>query len=170
MSTINGTPSTKFHGGTKPLPLAIGLVVFLALSFIVASFGARFETGWWYQQLIKPSWTPPGWIFGPVWTLLYILMAVSAWLVWRQGGVSKNFIPLVFYAIQLAFNALWSWFFFGMNQVGLALVDIVLLVAAILITTLMFFKRNRLAGIFMLPYLLWVSFATLLNLQIWRLN
>lgn len=142
----------------------------LLLSFAVASFGGLFMPGAWYQQLVKPSWTPPNWIFGPVWTLLYILMAVAAWLVWKQGGWSAQKRPLTFYVAQIVVNALWSLIFFGRQMIGLALVDIVLLWLLLLITTVLFWSRNRIASALLVPYLLWVTFAASLNFALWRLN
>ena len=97
-------------------------------------------------------------------------MAVAAWLVWQKGGIRRNLAPLGFYALQLVLNGLWSWLFFGRHLIGMALIDIVLLLTAIIVTTALFLKRQRLAGILMIPYVLWVSFATALNLEIWRLN
>lgn len=147
-----------------------GLSVWLLLSFAVAAFGAQIEPGEWYRQLSKPDWTPPNWLFGPVWTFLYIAMAVAAWLIWREGGVRRSLTPLGFYVLQLILNGLWSWFFFGRNMIGAAFIDIILLLVAIIVTSALFLKRQRLAGILMIPYVLWVSFATALNFQIWRLN
>lgn len=148
----------------------VGLVVWLLFSFLIAAFGAQFEPGSWYRQLVRPEWTPPNWLFGPVWTFLYIAMAVAAWLVWCRGGLRRNLVALSVYGLQLVLNGLWSWLFFGQHLIGLALIDIVLLLAAIVITTVLFFKRRILSGVLMLPYALWVSFATALNFQIWRLN
>jgi tryptophan-rich sensory protein len=147
-----------------------GLAFWLLLSFGVGFFGAQFETGAWYHGLAKPSWTPPGWLFGPVWTLLYIAMAVAAWIVSRKGKLSKVWLPLLVYIIQLVLNALWSWIFFGRQQIGLALADIICLLIVIVLTTMMFWKCHRGAGLLMLPYILWVAFATALNFEIWRLN
>ncbi len=165
--------STAIHTQSIGRPLSGkigGLAVWLLLSFIVASFGALFQTGDWYQTIAKPSWTPPGWIFGPVWTLLYIAMAVAAWLVWLEGGWKSNRIALSLYIVQLIFNAAWSWLFFGVHTIGGALVDIVILWLLILTTLILFWRRRPTAGLLLLPYALWVGFATALNFQIWRLN
>ena len=121
----------------------------------------------WYAGLAKPSWTPPGWLFGPVWSVLYLSMAVAAWLVWRKGNAV---VPLILFAVQLAFNAAWSWLFFGLHNPGAAFVDIVLLWAAIVATTIVFWRRSLVAGLLFVPYLAWVSFAAVLNFAIWRLN
>ncbi len=150
----------------------LALVGFLALCFAVAGAGSVVTTpqiGSWYSTLTKPSWNPPSWIFGPVWTVLYCMMAVAAWLVWRKepGGFSP---PLRWFYLQLALNAVWSPLFFGLHRPGLALVDLVLLWGAIAVTTFIFWKRSTLAGALFVPYLAWVSFASTLNFAIWRLN
>ena len=121
----------------------------------------------WYAGLVKPAWTPPGWIFGPVWSFLYLSMAVAAWLVWRRGNA---LVPLTLFAVQLTFNMAWSWLFFGLHSPGAALIDVVLLWAAIAATMLVFWFRSTIAGLLFMPYLAWVSFATVLNFTIWRLN
>lgn len=148
----------------------VSLAIWLLISFAIAAFGAQFQPGEWYRLLAKPDWTPPNWLFGPVWTFLYITMAVAAWLVWQKGGIRRNMAPLGFYVFQLILNGLWSWFFFGRRLIGAALIDIVLLLAAIIVASALFHKRQRLAGILMIPYVLWVSFATALNFQLWRIN
>ena len=108
----------------------------------------------WYAGLVKPSWTPPGWLFGPVWSVLYLCMAVAAWLVWRKGNA---LVPLAFFAVQLAFNVAWSWLFFGLHSPGAALIDIVLLWVAITATTIAFWRRSLVAGLLFLPYLAWAA-------------
>lgn len=149
---------------------ALMLCAFLAVTFLVAGVG-----GWvtapavrnWYPSLVKPSWTPPSWVFGPVWTVLYALMAVAAWLVWRKAGWCG---ALGMFAVQLALNAAWSPLFFGLHRIGLALADIALLWIAIIATLVAFAKQSPLAAWLLVPYLLWVSFATALNFTLWRLN
>ncbi len=121
----------------------------------------------WYAGLDKPVWTPPGWIFGPVWSFLYLSMAVAAWLVWRRGNA---LVPLSLFAVQLTFNMAWSWLFFGLHSPGAAFVDVVLLWAAIVATMLAFWFRSTIAGLLFVPYLTWVSFAAVLNFAIWQLN
>jgi tryptophan-rich sensory protein len=148
----------------------MGLAFWIVLTFGVAAFASQFEPGAWYQTIAKPSWTPPGWLFGPVWGLLYLAMSVSAWLIWRQRSTVKATVPLTLYLVQLALNGLWSWLFFGHQMIGTALVDIIVLTLLIALTAMMFFRIRKAAGIMMLAYFLWVSFATTLNLQIWRLN
>lgn len=149
---------------------ALALAFFLLLSFSAAAFGARFAPGEWYLALRKPPWNPPGWIFGPVWTLLYAAMAVAAWRVWRAGSAAESRPALAAWAVQLALNAAWSFLFFGLHEPGLAFAEILALWAAILATTVLFFRRDRAAGWLMVPYLAWVSFAAVLNFVLWRLN
>jgi tryptophan-rich sensory protein len=146
------------------------LLGFLFVTFTVtaisgASTGSAVRA--WYLTITKPAWNPPIWIFGPVWTALYAMMAVAAWLVWRRAGWGS---ALVWFAGQLALNAAWSPLFFGLHRIDLALVDIVLLWGAIVATTIAFGKVTPVAGWLFVPYLAWVSFATMLNFTIWRLN
>jgi len=122
----------------------------------------------WYPTLVKPSWNPPNWIFGPVWTALYLMMAVAAWLVWRSDGNIRGAMILFF--SQLALNFAWSFLFFGARSPWLGLMDIAMLWLALIITVIAFFQKSAAAGLLMLPYLAWVSFAAILNLAIWRLN
>jgi len=145
----------------------LALLASLLLAFGAAFLGAQSGPGEWYAGLRKPSWNPPGWVFGPVWTVLYAAMAVAAWRVWKAGDSRP---ALALYAVQLALNAAWSWLFFGLHRPGLAFVDIVALWAAILATTLAFFPKDRAAGWLMVPYLAWVSFAAVLNFTLWRMN
>lgn len=118
----------------------------------------------------KPAWNPPGWVFAPVWTLLYGLMALAAWLVWRRGGFAANRRALVLFLAQVALNAAWTPIFFGMRLPGLAFAEILLLWAAIGATIGAFRKVDRIAAWLLAPYLAWVSFAAALNFTIWRLN
>lgn len=145
----------------------LALLASLLLAFGAAFLGAQFGPGDWYAGLRKPSWNPPGWLFGPVWTLLYAAMAVAAWRVWKAGEARP---ALALHVVQLALNAAWSWLFFGLHRPGLAFVDILALWAAILATTLAFFPKDRAAGWLMVPYLAWVSFAAFLNFTLWRMN
>lgn len=149
---------------------ALGLVFWVLLAFSAGWFGSQFMPGEWYRALAKPSWTPPGWVFGPVWSLLYLLMGVAAWLVWREGGLSKNAPALAAFLVQLALNALWSYIYFGRQAIGWALVEILLLDAAIIATLVLFWRRQPAAGILLVPYLLWTGFATVLLAAIWRMN
>ncbi len=144
--------------------------------FIVLCLGVGMFAGWvtapavasWYPTLNKPSWNPPSWVFGPVWTALYIMMGVAAWLVWRT---KDRIAPaMILFFSQLALNFAWSFLFFGARSPWLGLVDITMLWLALVATMLAFFGRSTLAGLLMVPYLAWVSFAALLNFTIWRLN
>ena len=132
--------------------------------------GSRFMPGEWYASLAKPSWNPPSSVFGPVWSILYILMGIAAWLVWRKVGFSGAPVVLGLFIVQLVLNSLWSYFFFGVHQPGLAFIEIVVLWSMILIITIGFWRVSVLAGVLLLPYLCWVGFASVLNLQLWRLN
>lgn len=147
-----------------------GLLGWLALSFGVAWFGSQFAPGPWYGELNKPPWTPPGWVFGVVWSILYTLMAVAAWLVWRQGGFAANPKALGAYGGQMVFNALWSWLFFGLRQPGWALIDLLLLIAALTVTILLFRRRSSVAAMLLIPYYLWGLYALSLNAWIWWFN
>jgi tryptophan-rich sensory protein len=148
----------------------IGAIGWLALTFAAAWLGSRFLPDEWYKQLPKPSWNPPNSVFGPVWTVLYVLMAVAAWLVWRQQGFMAALLPLGLFIIQLLLNAAWSWLFFGRHRPDLALVDILVLWVTLLVTLISFWSRVPLAGALLIPYLAWVSFATALNTAIWQNN
>ena len=151
----------------------VGLIVLLILCFAVAGVGGLVTTPNipnWYADLAKPSWTPPDWVFGPVWSILYFTMAVAAWLVWRQASLARAAVPMAMFGIQLLLNALWSWLFFGLHSPSTAAVDIVLLWMAIAATTAAFWRQSTVAGILFVPYLAWVSFASVLNLAIWQLN
>ncbi len=157
----------------SPLRQALGLFFFVGICFVAAGIGAAVTTtsvGNWYQTLQKPTWTPPDWIFGPIWTTLYLTMAVAAWLVWQQGGWSASRTPLRWFAVQLILNVLWSCLFFGLRSPGLAFVEIVFLWIAILVTTQTFSVRSRASALLMVPYLAWSSFAACLNFAIWRVN
>lgn len=148
----------------------LGLCGWLLLCFAAAAGGAWFMPGEWYAALRKPAWNPPGWLFGPVWTALYTMMAVAAWLVWRQGGWAKQRRPLLIFLAQLALNALWTPLFFGLHQPGVAFAEIILLWLAIAWTIAAFWREHRLAAGLLAPYLAWVSFAAVLNGTLWRLN
>jgi tryptophan-rich sensory protein len=150
-----------------------GLIGWLVACFATSAIGAfaSIQAREFYgQQLTQPSWPPPGWLFGPVWTTLFAMMAIAAWLVWRKGGFSNNRLALSLFLGQLVVNALWSWLFFAWHQGALALADIALLWVLIAATIVCFWRVSHLAGILMIPYLLWVSFASVLNYAMWQLN
>lgn len=148
----------------------LGLVAWVAASLAAGWIGSRYLPGAWYGSLRKPSWTPPGAVFGPVWSVLYVLMGIAAWLVWRRAGFGRAGAALVLFLVQLALNALWSYLFFGRHRPDLALLEIVALWLLILVVTALFWREHRGAGALMLPYLVWVGFASCLNFAIWRMN
>jgi tryptophan-rich sensory protein len=151
---------------------AVGLVGWLFVSFVAAAIGgaASIQAGPLYVQLARPGWAPPSFLFGPVWTVLYALMGIAAWLVWRVGGFRAARSALILFLVQLALNALWSWLFFGWHRGALALADILLLWALIAAALVAFWRIKPLAGVLLVPYLLWVSFASALNYAVWQLN
>ncbi|MEJ2678407.1 MAG: tryptophan-rich sensory protein [Gemmatimonadota bacterium] len=147
----------------------LGFIAFLALVAVTAALGSVYTSmsiPGWYGTLAKPDWTPPAWVFGPVWTTLYLLMAVAGWLVWRPGGFRGARLGLTLFAVQLALNVGWSLLFFGMRDPTLALAEIVALWLLILWTTVVFWRHRPLAGVLFLPYLVWVAFAGMLNAAI----
>jgi tryptophan-rich sensory protein len=151
----------------------LSLMVFIILCFSAAALGSVFthrSIKTWYLTIKKPSWNPPGKVFAPVWTVLYLMMAVAGWIVWErlsQKGVS---VPMVLFFIQLVLNTVWSAVFFGLRNPGWAFLEVILLWVFIALTVISFWNVYWVAGVLFLPYLLWVSFAAILNLAIWRLN
>ena len=145
------------------------LVFWLVAAFVPAAIGIAFPAPEYYADLRKPAWAPPTWLFGPAWTVLYALIGIAAWLVAKRGGPGVR-VPLGLWGVQLALNAAWTPIFFGLRAPGIALAEISVMWVAIAATTVAFFVRRTAAGALMLPYLAWVSFATLLNFEIWRLN
>ena len=137
------------------------------LVFLTAMSGALFKPGPWYETLQKPSWTPPNWAFPAVWTILYMMIAYAGWLVWTEAGWS---LAMALWGVQLVLNACWSWLFFGLRRMDLALFDLVLLWLAIFGFIVVAWPVSALAAILFVPYLLWVSTAGLLNLSVMRLN
>ena len=143
---------------------------FIGVVALVAATGARFEPGDWYAALNKPAWTPPNWLFPVAWTVLYLLIAVAGWLVWREVGFAGARGAFTVYGLQLLLNAAWSWLFFGRHDMGLAFLDMAGLWRAIALTLLFFWTVKPLAGALLVPYLLWVTYAAALNLALWRMN
>ena len=163
------TSSQRF-GTTRQ---ALVLLALLALCLAVGAVGGAVTStsvGSWYQQLRKPPFNPPNWVFAPVWTTLYIAMAVAAWRVWRERGVQGARSALSLFALQLALNLGWSVLFFGFRQIGAALVEILLLLGVIAATALSFRRVDGIAALLLIPYAAWVAFATLLNAALWHLN
>ena len=150
----------------------LGLIGWLMVCFGTSAIGAiaSIHAKSFYTQLAQPAWAPPPSLFGPVWTVLYALMAIAAWLVWLSGGFRSNFIAFSFFLGQLVLNGLWSWLFFAGHQGALAFADIVLLWILIVFTLISFWRVRPIAGVLLIPYLLWVSFASALNYSIWQLN
>jgi tryptophan-rich sensory protein len=145
----------------------LSILPFLAIVVLVGLSGALFRPGEWYRQLDKPSWTPPPWAFGPAWTALYVMIAIAGWIVWQREGFSFAF---AIWSLNLVLNAAWSWLMFGRRRIDLALAD----ASAMLVTILMFiaatWEHAHAAALLFIPYMLWVSFATALNLSIFQRN
>ncbi len=161
------------HSANPSTPAqALGLLLSLALTFLAAALGslASVNAPQFYAQLVRPSWAPPGWLFGPVWSALYTLMAVAAWLAWRKSGLQRARPALMLYAAQLAANALWSWLFFQWQLGNAAFAEVLLLWGLIAATALAFWRLERLAAWLLLPYWLWVGFASALSWATWQLN
>jgi benzodiazapine receptor len=154
-----------------PRPL-LGFVAWLALCFAAAGIGAVASANAraFYAQLAQPTWSPPGWLFGPVWSVLYLCMAVAAWLIWRIGGWRAASTALTLFVVQLAANALWTWLFFYFQRGLSASIEILVLWVLIVATIVQFRRLQPLAAALTLPYLAWVSFATVLSFTMWRLN
>lgn len=150
----------------------LGLIGWLLVSLAAGAAGALATTQAreFYSGLVKPAWAPPGWLFGPVWTTLYIMMGVAAWLVWRRAGWSGATVALSLFLAQLVCNALWSWIFFAWRSGALAFAEILLLAALIIATMLAFARVRTAVALLLLPYLAWVVFATALTWTLWRAN
>jgi len=148
----------------------LGLFGFFAANVAAALSGAFFRPGEWYRGLAKPRWNPPDWLFGPAWAVLYTMIAVAGWLVWREHGVFGAAAALAAYGVQLLLNAAWSAIFFGLRRPELAFAELVVFWVAILVTVVLFWPLQRIAALLLLPYLAWVAFAGVLNLTLWRMN
>ncbi|MDZ4701396.1 MAG: TspO/MBR family protein [Rhodothermales bacterium] len=151
---------------------ALGLAGWLAGSFVTAAIGglASVRAAVFYNEIIQPPWAPPAWLFGPVWTILYILMGTAAWLIWRKHGFRGAATALTLFVAQLCANALWTWLFFAWRQGPLALAEIIVLWLLIAATIGAFWRLDRIAALLLAPYFAWVTFATALNYALWRLN
>ncbi len=151
----------------------LGLGGFVTLVATVSAVGGVVTAGsvhTWYQTLSRPPFTPPDWVFAPVWTTLYVMIAISGWLVWKEAGFRSAKSAFMVYGVQLALNLAWSILFFGLHQIELAMVDVLLLLAAIVVNVQTFHPINKTAALLLLPYAVWVSFASLLNLGFLLLN
>lgn len=149
-----------------------GLVGWATLTFVAAALGAIASAGApeFYAQLARPSWAPPASVFGPVWTLLYLAMALAAWLVWRGHAIVTARGAFSLFVVQLAANALWSWLFFGWHFGALAFAEVLVLWALIVATVVAFWRLNAVAALLLVPYLAWVTFASALTFAVWQLN
>ncbi len=155
------------------VPPWVGLVIAVIVCLLVGAVAGWATAGsveTWYPTLEKPGFTPPDWLFMPVWTLLYIGMGVAAWRVWKRLGIAQGQDELSLFSLQLGLNAAWSILFFGLQDPAMALIDIVVLLAVLGLTTWVFYRVDRWAGYLMVPYIAWVGFATVLNASIWWLN
>ncbi len=165
---MNSTDHATVPGSGRGTRGIAGLIVFLILSSGAAAAGFFFPPGPWYDTLDRPAFAPPNWVFGPVWTTLYILIGVAGWLVWRRVGWRSRLVTL--WLVQMGLNALWTPLFFGLNLLGLALVEMALLWIAIAACVMSFYRVSPIASWLMMPYLAWVTFAFILNLGFWWLN
>jgi benzodiazapine receptor len=152
------------------LPALLGFLVATFSAAAIGSAATATSVGTWFVTLNKPSWNPPGWLFGPVWTTLYVLMAIAAWRVWRRAEAAAARRTLVWFGAQLALNALWSVLFFGLRRPGWAFAEIFVLWSVLATLLIRFWRADRVAGALWAPYVAWVSFATVLNGSIWWLN
>jgi tryptophan-rich sensory protein len=149
------------------------LLAFVAVCLGVSSIGAAItysSIDTWYPSLAKPAFTPPDWVFAPVWTALYLMMAVAAWRIWSHGGRPEVNLALACFGVQLTLNLLWTVLFFGLRSPAAALVEIIVLLVAIGVTVIAFYRVDRVAGWLLVPYLAWTAFAAVLVHGIWRLN
>jgi benzodiazapine receptor len=162
---------TSLHARPTPARAALGLAVFAFVVIVVAAVGGlAASAAAQYQALEQPTWAPPAAVFGPVWTVLYAMIAVAGWLVWRRRGVAGARPALIVYAVQLVLNALWTPLFFGLGAIAVAFADICLLWIAVATTIALFSRHSRPAAGLLVPYLAWVTFAAALNGAIWQLN
>ena len=151
----------------------LSLIPFVVVCFLAAAIGAlatNSSVKTWYPQLRRPEWTPPNWLFGPVWTTLYLMMALSAWLAWRGSNSGVPRFALILFGIQLVLNALWSVVFFGLRKIGPAFAEVLLLWMMLIATAVSFLPLSLLAAWLLIPYIAWVGFASYLNYRIWQMN
>ena len=150
----------------------MGLAGWLAAAFVAAGIGAvaSIDAASFYAQLSRPAWAPPASVFGPVWTALYLLMGIAAWLVWRERGAAQRSPALMLFVVQLGANALWSWLFFAWRNGAFAFAEVLLLLVLIVATVVAFWRIRRLAAVLLLPYLAWVGFASALTWAVWQRN
>ena len=152
------------------VPFIICLIIPLAIGAIGGFFTME-SVKTWYTTLNKPSFNPPNYLFGPVWSTLYAIMGIASYLVWKKRNVAKNYtLAASVYFIQLILNLMWSFIFFYQQQIGFALIEIIILLIAIIINSVLFYRINKVAGLLYIPYIMWVSFATVLTYSIYMLN
>jgi len=158
-------PQSRPHG-------YYGAAAWFLVTFAAAAVGTLASThaAQFYGRLMLPTWAPSASVFGPVWTVLYLLMAFSAWRIWQRAGANGAYVPLTLYLVQLALNALWSWLFFEWHLGGVAFTDIVLLWLVLVSMMVAFYQHSRPAALLQIPYLLWITFASALNYSAWQLN
>jgi tryptophan-rich sensory protein len=166
---MSGHNTASFNSRSDVLSLVLFLAACLAVSGIGGAITAT-SVGTWYQGLEKPSFNPPDWVFAPVWTALYVMMAIAGWRVWRRARFEARRKALTLFVVQLGLNLIWSLLFFGLQRIDLALMEIVILLFAIIANTAVFWRLDRAAGALFVPYVLWVAYATALNASLWRLN
>lgn len=159
----------------RPLPVSrqlIGLAAWLFLTFCAAALGAMasVKAGVFYQELTRPEWAPPAWIFGPVWSALYVMMGIAAWLAWREVRPGEAKTAFILFVGQLVANALWSWLFFAWHKGAAAFGEVIILWILVAATLVAFWRIRLFAGALLLPYLAWVTFAAVLCYTVWRLN
>lgn len=147
-----------------------GFAGFVLLIVAVAGFGAMFKPGIWYESLAKPDWTPPNWLFPVAWALLYLMIATAGWMVWHKAGFSAAGFAFFLYFTQLMLNAFWSWLFFGLHRMDLAMFDITLLWLTVLANIIAFYLVRPGAALLLVPYLLWLTYAAALNYTVWQMN
>lgn len=171
MSPLASNPMPERSQPAMPVKRDVrGLLIWLLVTFAASASAVFIAVDRWYAGLVKPAWNPPAWVFGPVWTTLYAMMAVAAWLVWREGGWKAQKRGLGLYLVQWALNVLWTPLFFGLHQPGLAFCELLVLDVAVLATLAGFWRVRRLAATLLVPYLVWIMFASYLNYTIWALN
>lgn len=151
--------------------MSIGaLAIWLVICFAAAAIGGMAKPGPWYWNMNKPTWNPPDWVFAPVWSLLFIMMAVAAAMVWSRRGASGAWLAIACFVLQLILNVAWSWLFFGFHRPDLAFYEVIPFWLMIVLTTALFWRISPTAGKLMVPYVLWVGFASYLNFVLWRMN
>lgn len=170
MTESHSVVDAKIEAESDPGNHLISLVVFVVLCFLTASAGAAFPPGEWYAELNRPWYAPPNWLFGPVWTVLYFMIATAGWLVWKTRRSGSIVFAMTLYGVQLILNSAWTCLFFGLQRPDFALVEIAILWLVIVATIVVFRRHSRFAALLLIPYLLWVSFASVLNYGFWSLN